>query len=1027
MVAVPPRSNPARSCTALLSAVAVTAYILVLPVAAEAQGLKFFKNYFHTGGHFAAGVSLNGTGSGGFAEKTITIDADPSGVTGLPPNADILAAFLYWETVTDASGNGTIGAKFNGHPIGCPPSGPCSPEFKLTRFLNPSGTPPCWSTGGATGGGSGAKQMKSYRADVAPFLPMIDGKRRGIGTHTVRLPDIGTGNVVPATAGATLLFIYSIPGNQTLKSTVIYDGGFTMNQTNPSHTVNLSGWYQASTSSPSAYMTQIVGNGQTNFGELVSFGGGAAATASVMNPFTGQSGASDNQPGVWDTFTTGITLNAGADSASVTTSRGSGNGSFDCLSWGAIILTTNVQDNEKDNIVDILESSSAPVTDPNTGEKVPDLYAMGARTWNRDIFIEIGFMRSKAGYGPNALNQTIPANHTHLPDREALNMVVTSFNAQGIKLHLDVGDNYQKAWSSGDWSKCFQQTNPTWSADCAIIPTIVPGTGTGNPNTNPPIPLADGGEYIEETVCSLSTQTSCLFQDYPGPVQCGSPQLNFACRFTSVPGTVVWKSGFRYYRDEPISQLHRITASGLDKGPDEAACILAETDGNPGTVCKRRFARNRNDWFRYSLWVHATGIPRDPPNQATPRNVSGIGDFLGADHQVSLGLWDFARGTTFTQASTFMHEVGHGLGLRHGGPTLEPNCKPNYQSVMNYLFQVRGLINDLGIAEIGYSNQVLKDLKEDDLNESVGLKTTDNQTMQWRTRWYTDWQTSFIDNAGGLNITPVAKRCNGAPKANELMARVDGTSTTGGIDWNANGAITGVVSPLLTSDLNFSGQLTTLAQGSNDWQNLNLQTIGSRRNVGGWSAESGYWDTGYWDTGSDTGYWDTGYWDTGAPGELDFASGYWDTGYWDTGYWDTGYWDTGAESESLLVPKGEIDLDTAASIGNAPNAVAAAIPPGAKDPVVSWLPPHVKSDKVGSYEVYRVEGTSAAMIVTPTNFLNRVTINNNVPANQLSVVDTTAKNNVWYIYIVMAQFTENSPITNAAVRSGIAASQPFRK
>jgi hypothetical protein len=1006
---------------------------LALPVGAQAQGLKFFKNYFHTGGHYAQGVSLRGTGTGGFAEATITIAEDASGAAGLPENADVLVALLYWETVTSTSGNGTAGAEFNGHSISA-----------AAKLLNPSGTPPCWSNGGATGGGSNAHQMKAYRADVAPFIPPdpTTGKRKYIGTHTIKLPDVGVGNVVPSTAGATLLFIYSVPGSQTLRSTVVYDGGVTVNQTNPTFALTVSGWYQASKSSPNAYMTQVVGNGQTNFGEVVTFDGGAAIDT-FTNPYTGQSGTLPVQPGVWDTFTAPVTLKTGTDpatSAIVTTSRGSGNGSFDCLSWGAIILTTAVEDNEKDNIVDVLESSSTSgqITDPNTGEKVPDLYAMGARTWNRDILIEIGFLKSTGGYGPNALGQTIAANHTHLPDRAALDMVTTAFNAQGFKLHIDAGNHYPKDWTAANWTKCFQQTNPTWTVDCAIIPAIVPGTGTGNPNTNPPIPLADGGEYIEETACSPSAQTSCLFEAYPGPVQCGSPQLNFACRFTGVPGTVVWKSGFRYYRDEPLT--HRKTKTEgtftVDDGPNEAACIIAETDNNAGTVCKRRFARNRHDWFRYSLWVHATGIPRDPPNQASPRNVSGIGDFLGADHQVSLGLWDFATGTTFTQASTFMHELGHGLGLRHGGITGEPNCKPNYQSVMNYLFQIRGLINNLGVAEIGYSNQILKALNENNLNESLGLTTAavegkqvGDQPMQWRTRWYTDWQTSFIDNAGGLSITPVAKRCNGAPKANELMARVDGTSTTGGIDWNANGTITGAVSPPETSDLNFSGlPLNNLAVGSNDWQNLNLQTIGSRRNVGGWSVESGYWDTGYWDTGADTGYWDTGYWDTGAPGDYDFTqSGYWDTGYWDTGYWDTGYWDTGAESESALVPKGEVDLDTAASIGNAPNAVKAAIPAGGKDPVVSWLPPHVKADKVGSYEVYRVEGASSTMTITPTNFLNRVTINNNVPANQLSVTDTTAKNNVWYIYIVLAQFTEISPITGEAVRSGIAQSVPFRK
>ena len=83
---------------------------LALPVGAQAQGLKFFKNYFHTGGHYAQGVSLRGTGTGGFAEATITIAEDASGAAGLPENADVLVALLYWETVTSTSGNGTAGA-----------------------------------------------------------------------------------------------------------------------------------------------------------------------------------------------------------------------------------------------------------------------------------------------------------------------------------------------------------------------------------------------------------------------------------------------------------------------------------------------------------------------------------------------------------------------------------------------------------------------------------------------------------------------------------------------------------------------------------------------------------------------------------------------------------------------------------------------------------------------------------------------------------------------------------------------------
>src|SRR5208282_2373817 len=77
---------------------------------------------------------------------------------------------------------------------------------------------------------------------------------------------------------------------------------------------------------------------------------------------------------------------------------------------------------------------------------------------------------------------------------------------------------------------------------------------------------------------------------------------------------------------------------------------------------------------------------------------SGMSDIGGAHSLMALGLWDAADAVRVTtQAGTLMHELGHSLGLTHSGyyydtpgapPTLEANCKPNYQSVMNYLFQV---------------------------------------------------------------------------------------------------------------------------------------------------------------------------------------------------------------------------------------------------------------------------------------------------------------------------------------------------
>jgi hypothetical protein len=70
------------------------------------------------------------------------------------------------------------------------------------------------------------------------------------------------------------------------------------------------------------------------------------------------------------------------------------------------------------------------------------------------------------------------------------------------------------------------------------------------------------------------------------------------------------------------------------------------------------------------------------------RHPSGRAEILGNDLIVALGD-DLNRSNggpawvVDTIAGTFMHELGHTLGLRHGGADNE-NHKPNYHSVMNY-------------------------------------------------------------------------------------------------------------------------------------------------------------------------------------------------------------------------------------------------------------------------------------------------------------------------------------------------------
>lgn len=87
-------------------------------------------------------------------------------------------------------------------------------------------------------------------------------------------------------------------------------------------------------------------------------------------------------------------------------------------------------------------------------------------------------------------------------------------------------------------------------------------------------------------------------------------------------------------------------------------------------------------------------------------------------------------GTPRDQSGTIMHELGHALGLDHGGFE-ETNFKPNYLSIMNYAFEPGGipiqpppqrLVNVTSAhRRLDYSNVVLQQLEKSRLDESLGI------------------------------------------------------------------------------------------------------------------------------------------------------------------------------------------------------------------------------------------------------------------------------------------------------------------
>lgn len=123
------------------------------------------------------------------------------------------------------------------------------------------------------------------------------------------------------------------------------------------------------------------------------------------------------------------------------------------------------------------------------------------------------------------------------------------------------------------------------------------------------------------------------------------------------------------------------------------------------------FDSNRNGYFHYCLSANRYNAPDN--------GSSGIAELNGDDFMVTLA--GFYSDYNFSQ--TFVHEIGHNLGLRHGGFE-NRNWKPNYNSVMNYRFQFPGKDIDadtIGDGVLDYSTGDYFNINEASVREIDGV------------------------------------------------------------------------------------------------------------------------------------------------------------------------------------------------------------------------------------------------------------------------------------------------------------------
>jgi hypothetical protein len=144
--------------------------------------------------------------------------------------------------------------------------------------------------------------------------------------------------------------------------------------------------------------------------------------------------------------------------------------------------------------------------------------------------------------------------------------------------------------------------------------------------------------------------------------------------------------------------------------------------------------------------------------------------------------------TVSNQAAAFLHELGHTLGLGHGGGD-NTNYKPNYLSVMNYEFSSNGLsTNQSGCETIDFSSTNLLTLNENSLDERLGIVNPPETDC-----YTTEWQCPDGSARGGDLYFPWK-------------------------DWNCSRSIENNVS----SDINGDGSIGLLS-GFDDWEYLTLK------------------------------------------------------------------------------------------------------------------------------------------------------------------------------------------------------------
>ena len=211
--------------------------------------------------------------------------------------------------------------------------------------------------------------------------------------------------------------------------------------------------------------------------------------------------------------------------------------------------------------------------------------------------------------------------------------------------------------------------------------------------------------------------------------------------------------------------------------------------------------------FHYCAFIHSmTGLSNTGLSKGIP----------GDEFLVSLGVLDDQVGSAEDQSGTFMHELGHNLGLNHGGED-DIGYKPNYLSVMNYMFQRVGIANLSAYGHFDYSRNAVAPIDESKLSQRDGISSVAGLTSYGTAHVCGTPPTTLPACQDG--VTPTSYNIDSYSLVWNLSCPVDWKCAQASSGTDACPLPTSLPSDTISADVNGDGCIGVL-KGYDDWSNL---------------------------------------------------------------------------------------------------------------------------------------------------------------------------------------------------------------